>query len=117
MAYVVDAADELGTVVFGYARCSHVAVDRYSHSSRAIDIDGRRSPLITADKLNSLEVCGYVAPLEPQLCTFNCCVDNYIMWVLHSPCQKRSGFLAKDDVHSSSSASVLTFLFVVTHGY
>ena len=26
MAHVVDAADELCTVMFGYARCSHVAV-------------------------------------------------------------------------------------------
>ena len=33
---MVDAADALGTVLFGYARCSHVAVDRYSHSSRAV---------------------------------------------------------------------------------
>ena len=31
MAHEVDTADELGTVLFGYARCSHVAVDRYSH--------------------------------------------------------------------------------------
>ena len=51
---MVDAADDLGTVLFGYARCSHVAVDRYSNSSRAIDMDGRGSPLITADKPNSL---------------------------------------------------------------
>ena len=55
MAHVVDTADELGTVLFRYARCSHVAVDRYSHSSRAIDMDGRGSPLITANKLNSLK--------------------------------------------------------------
>ena len=50
---MVDAADDLGTVLFGYARCSHVAVDRY-YSSRAIDMDGRGSPLITADKPNYL---------------------------------------------------------------
>ena len=54
VAHVVDAADDLGTVLFGYARCSHVAADRYSHSSRTIDMDGRGSPLITADKPNSL---------------------------------------------------------------
>ena len=53
MAHVVDTAAELGTVLFGYSRCSHVAVDRYSHWSRAIDRDGRGSPLITANKLNS----------------------------------------------------------------
>ena len=55
MAHVheVDTAAELGTVLFGYARCSHVAVDRYPNSSRAIDRDGRGSPLITANKLNS----------------------------------------------------------------
>ena len=52
---MVDAADELGTVLFGYARCSHMAVDTYSHSSRATDMNGRSSPLITADKLNSLK--------------------------------------------------------------
>ena len=52
MAHVVDTADELGTVLFRYARCSHVAVDRYSHSSH---MDGRGNPLITANKLNSLK--------------------------------------------------------------
>ena len=55
MAHVLDTADELGTVLFRYARCSHVAVDRYSHSSRAIDVDGRGSPFITTNKLNSLK--------------------------------------------------------------
>ena len=55
MAHEVDTADELGTVLFGYARCSHVAVDRYSHLSHATDMDGRSSPLITANKLNSLK--------------------------------------------------------------
>ena len=88
MAHVVDAADKLGTVVFGYARCSHVAVDRYSHSSHAIDMDGRGSPLITVDELNSLEVCGCVAPLEPQLCMFNC-VGNYIRLVFYIRHPKR----------------------------
>ena len=51
----VDTADELSTVLFGYARCSQVGVDRYSHSSCAIDMDGRGNPLITANKLNSLK--------------------------------------------------------------
>ena len=62
--HMVDAADELRTVLFGYGRCSHVAVDIYSHWSRATDMDGRGSPLITADELNSLEVCGCIAPLN-----------------------------------------------------
>ena len=55
MAHVVDTADELGSVLFGYARCSHMAVDRYSHSSHATDMDGRGSLLITANKLHSLK--------------------------------------------------------------
>ena len=80
-------------------------------------MDGRGSPLITADKLNSLEVCGCVAPLKPQLCMFKC-VDNCIMLVctLKGKCYE----LAKDDIHSPASVSVspiLPFLFIVTHGY
>ena len=30
-----------GTVLFGYARYSHVAEDRYSHLSRVTDMNGR----------------------------------------------------------------------------
>ena len=44
VAPLVDAADELGTVLFGYARSSHIEVDSYSHWSRDIDMDGRGSP-------------------------------------------------------------------------
>ena len=72
MAHVVDTADELGTVLFGYARCSHVAVD---HSS---DMDGRGSLLITANKLHSLKFVDVLA----QLYMFNC-GDNYIVFVLY----------------------------------
>ena len=50
---------------------------------------GGVAPLVTtADELNSLEVCGCVASLEPQLCMFNC-VDNYV-GVVHLPSQKGS---------------------------
>ena len=79
-------------------------------------MDGRGSALITADKLNSLEVCECVAPLEPQLCTFNCVDNNYIMLVLYIHHPKR----ARDDVHFSSSISVspvLPFFFIITLGY
>ena len=55
MAHEVDTPDELSTVLFGYTRSLHMAVDRYSHSSHATDMDGRGSPLITANKLNSLK--------------------------------------------------------------
>ena len=80
---MVDAADDLGTVLFGYARCSHVAVDTYSHSSRAIDMDGRGSPLITADKPNSLT---FVDVLHHQRLNYVC----LIACAVHSPSQKGS---------------------------
>ena len=57
MAHEADTADELGTVLFGYARRLHVVVDRDSHSSHAIDMDRRGSPLITANFLQKLHCC------------------------------------------------------------
>ena len=53
-----------------------MAVDRYSHSSRAIDMDGRGST-DHCRQTHFPEVC--VAPLWAL---FNC-VDNYIMLVLY----------------------------------
>ena len=55
-----------------------MAVDRYSHSSRAIHMDGRGSPLITAEELKK----------KAQLCMFNC-FDNYIMLVFYIRHPKR----------------------------
>ena len=112
VAHVVDAADELGTVLFGYTKCSYRGSE-YFYSSRAIDMDGRGSPLITADKLNSLEVCGCVAPLETQLGMFNC-VDNCIILVVYIRHQVLWGQRWRPFFIVSP---ILPFLFIVTYWY
>ena len=84
----------------------------YFYSSRAIDMDGRGSPLITADKLNSLDVCGCVAPLETQLGMFNC-VDNCIILVVYIRHQVLWGPKMTSLLYSESHFTVFVYSHVL----